>query len=98
MAGHTEATLVAEIELLNTTDKKAGWHKPNISMSFQVPTYQAILNSLLTNTHTHISQVPMFTASGLVVRYLKVVESKLDYHATKWVRYLTKAGTYEIRT
>jgi hypothetical protein len=39
----------------------------------------------------------MFTASGLVVRFLKVFE-KSDYTAVKWVRYLTKAsGTYQIR-
>jgi AP-2 complex subunit mu-1 len=43
-------------------------------------------------------QVPMVAASGLVVRYLKVVEMKLNYTTTKWVRYLTKAGQYEIRT
>ena len=41
-------------------------------------------------------QVLMFTASGLVVRFLKVFE-KSNYNAVKWVRYMTKAGTYEIR-
>ncbi len=40
----------------------------------------------------------MVTASGLIVRYLKVVEMKLNYQTTKWVRYLTKAAQYEIRT
>jgi len=39
----------------------------------------------------------MFTASGLIVRFLKVFE-KSSYHSIKWVRYLTKAsGTYQIR-
>jgi hypothetical protein len=39
----------------------------------------------------------MFTASGLIVRFLKVFE-KNSYHSIKWVRYLTKAsGTYQIR-
>lgn len=38
-------------------------------------------------------QVPMFTASGLQIRYLRVVE-KSGYNALKWVRYLTKAGSY----
>ncbi len=38
MTGHTEATMNCEIDLLQTTDKKAGWHKPNISMTFQVRT------------------------------------------------------------
>src|ERR1700730_15979622 len=39
----------------------------------------------------------MFTASGLIVRFLKVFE-KSGYKSVKWVRYLTKAsGTYQIR-
>lgn len=42
-------------------------------------------------------QVLMFTASGLLVRFLKVFE-KNNYNSVKWVRYLTKAnGTYQIR-
>lgn len=42
-------------------------------------------------------QVLMFTASGLLVRFLKVFE-KSGYNSVKWVRYLTKAnGTYQIR-
>jgi len=42
-------------------------------------------------------QVPMFTASGLHVRFLKVVEPKMHYQTVKWVRYMTKAGTYQVR-
>ena len=38
----------------------------------------------------------MFTSSGLLVRYLKVFE-KNNYASVKWVRYMTKAGSYEIR-
>jgi len=38
----------------------------------------------------------MFTSSGLLVRYLKVFE-KSNYSSVKWVRYMTKAGSYEIR-
>jgi len=39
----------------------------------------------------------MFTASGLIVRFLKVFE-KGNYHSIKWVRYLTKAsGGYQVR-
>ncbi|KAK6146429.1 hypothetical protein DH2020_020298 [Rehmannia glutinosa] len=40
-------------------------------------------------------QVPMFTASGLRVRFLKVWE-KSGYNTVEWVRYITKAGSYEI--
>ena len=39
----------------------------------------------------------MFTASGLIVRFLKVFE-KSNYQSIKWVRYLTKAsGSYQVR-
>lgn len=38
----------------------------------------------------------MFTSSGIVVRYLKIFE-KSNYSTVKWVRYLVKAGSYEIR-
>lgn len=38
----------------------------------------------------------MFTSSGLLVRYLKVFE-KNNYSSVKWVRYMTKAGSYEVR-
>mmetsp|Transcript_44149 Transcript_44149/g.82605 ORF Transcript_44149/g.82605 Transcript_44149/m.82605 type:complete len:431 (-) Transcript_44149:26-1318(-) len=41
-------------------------------------------------------EVPQFTASGLRVRFLKVQE-KSQYKPIKWIRYLTKAGTYEHR-
>ena len=41
--------------------------------------------------------VVMFTASGLLVRFLKVFE-KGNYQSVKWVRYLTKAqGSYQVR-
>jgi len=42
-------------------------------------------------------QVPMFTASGMHVRFLKVIEQKHKYQAIKWVRYLTQAGSYQYR-
>lgn len=41
-------------------------------------------------------QVPMFTASGLHVRFLKVFE-KSSYQTTKWVRYVARAGQYQLR-
>lgn len=41
-------------------------------------------------------QVPMFTASGLQVRFLKVFE-KSNYQTIKWVRYITKAGSFQYR-
>eukprot|EP01104_Vermistella_antarctica_P018818 TRINITY_DN7125_c0_g1_i1.p1 TRINITY_DN7125_c0_g1~~TRINITY_DN7125_c0_g1_i1.p1 ORF type:complete len:443 (+),score=129.44 TRINITY_DN7125_c0_g1_i1:115-1443(+) len=41
--------------------------------------------------------VPMYTASGLHVRFLKCVEPKLHYQTVKWVRYVTKAGQFQAR-
>jgi len=38
----------------------------------------------------------MFPASGLQVRFLKVFE-KSNYQTVKWVRYMTKAGSYQYR-
>jgi AP-2 complex subunit mu-1 len=40
--------------------------------------------------------IPMHSASGVHVRFLKVYE-KSNYQTTRWVRYLTKAGEYEAR-
>ncbi len=46
---------------------------------------------------SQIGIVVMFTASGLLVRFLKVFE-KSGYQSVKWVRYLSKAnGSYQIR-
>ncbi|PPS00177.1 hypothetical protein GOBAR_AA20502 [Gossypium barbadense] len=131
--GQTEPTLSAEVELISTMAEKKSWTKPPIQMEFQVP---------------------MFTASGLRVRFLKVksvfgakmfalgvvvkipvpkqtaktsfqvtsgrakynaaidclvwsfdveiilvlqVWEKSGYNTVEWVRYITKAGSYEIR-
>jgi len=41
-------------------------------------------------------QVPMFTSSGVHVRFLRVYD-KSGYHTNRWVRYITKAGNYQIR-
>jgi AP-2 complex subunit mu-1 len=40
--------------------------------------------------------IPMFSASGVQVRYLKVYE-KSAYETQKWVRYMSKAGDYQLR-
>jgi len=44
-------------------------------------------------------EIPYFTVSGLQVRYLKIIEKQLEekYTAMPWVRYITKAGDYQIR-
>lgn len=40
--------------------------------------------------------IPMTTASGLTVRHLRIME-KGNYRTSKWIRYVTRAGRYEIR-
>lgn len=42
-------------------------------------------------------EIPYFTVTGMQVRYLKVIE-KSGYQALPWVRYITKNGSYELRT
>eukprot|EP00808_Paulinella_micropora_P001549 g30254.t1 len=41
-------------------------------------------------------QVPMFTSSGMKVLFLRIFEQS-NYETTKWVRYMTRAGQYQIR-
>ncbi len=40
--------------------------------------------------------VPMFTSSGVVVTFLKVIESSA-YKTYKWIRYMTKSGEFTYR-
>jgi AP-2 complex subunit mu-1 len=41
-------------------------------------------------------QIPMHSSSGVQVRFLKVYE-KSSYQTSRWVKYLTKAGEYQMR-
>jgi AP-2 complex subunit mu-1 len=41
-------------------------------------------------------QIPMHSASGVQVRFLKVYE-KSSYQTSRWVKYNTKAGEYQAR-
>jgi AP-2 complex subunit mu-1 len=40
--------------------------------------------------------IPMFSASGLALRYLSVVE-RSGYQPEKWLRHITKSGKFEVR-
>jgi AP-2 complex subunit mu-1 len=40
--------------------------------------------------------IPMFSASQLALRYLKIVE-RSGYTAEKWLRYITRNGKFEVR-
>ena len=42
-------------------------------------------------------EIPYFTVSGILIRYLKV-EDKSGYTASPFVRYISKNGKYFIRT
>ncbi|KAG4306112.1 hypothetical protein PORY_000100 [Pneumocystis oryctolagi] len=42
-------------------------------------------------------EIPYFTVSGIQVRYLKIVEPKLQYTALPWVRYITQNGEVSFR-
>lgn len=41
-------------------------------------------------------QIPMFSASGVQVRFLKVYD-KSNYQTQRWVRYNAKAGDYQVK-
>jgi AP-1 complex subunit mu len=43
-------------------------------------------------------EIPYFTVSGIQVRYLKILERTERYTALPWVRYITRAGDFQIRT
>ncbi|CCE66224.1 hypothetical protein TPHA_0P00660 [Tetrapisispora phaffii CBS 4417] len=42
-------------------------------------------------------EIIMFSNSGLVVKYLKVMERVQKYRPVKWIKYVSKSGSYEIR-
>ncbi|ODV90736.1 hypothetical protein CANCADRAFT_110094 [Tortispora caseinolytica NRRL Y-17796] len=43
-------------------------------------------------------EIPYYTTSGIQVRYLKIIEPKLQYPSLPWVRYITVSGDdYTIR-
>ena len=37
-------------------------------------------------------EIPYFTTSGIQVRYLKIIEPKLQYPSLPWVRYISCAS------
>ena len=85
--GELESLLRCEITL-STSGTEKQWVKPPITMEFQVIFYLKLVFKF--------KKVPMFTASGLRVRFLRVYE-KSGYRPTKWIRYITKGGDYQNR-
>ena len=80
--GDSESLLTADVQLIPSKTGKA-WVKPPISLEFQVSDSRVI-----------IFQVPMFTGSGLRVRFCRIQE-KSGYKPIKWIRYLSKSGDYQ---
>ncbi|GAV52207.1 hypothetical protein ZYGR_0AG01980 [Zygosaccharomyces rouxii] len=42
-------------------------------------------------------EIVMFSNSGLVVRYFRVVDKDEKYRVVKWIKYISKSGSYEVR-
>lgn len=42
-------------------------------------------------------EIPMFNASGLNIRFLKITERSTSYNPHRWVRYVTRSNSYVCR-
>ncbi|CAR26228.1 hypothetical protein ZYGR_0H00360 [Zygosaccharomyces rouxii] len=42
-------------------------------------------------------EIMMFSNSGLVVRYFRVSDKDEKYRVVKWIKYISKSGSYEVR-
>ncbi|OLP91191.1 AP-2 complex subunit mu [Symbiodinium microadriaticum] len=82
---------VSEAELAEEASTTQSSQKSSVAGRFEVTAVKFVRPPI-----TMDFEVPQFTASGLRVRFLKVQE-KSQYKPIKWIRYLTKAGTYEHR-
>jgi Adaptor complexes medium subunit family len=94
IAGQKEYILAAEVYLAETGEEAS---KGSEVMSPTATGKKARRQKVTTGAWTRppIScsfQVPMFAATGLEVKFLKVLEPKLEYQAVKWVRYLTQSN------
>lgn len=84
--------MTAEADLAATTHRQP-WSRPPIQVDFS----GTASPSRRVPSKADLLTVVMFTATGLLVRFLKVFE-KSGYQSVKWVRYLSKAnGSYQIR-
>jgi len=68
-----------------------------LSANFGLPSVEDNTRWKFQNRPIDISfEIPYLTVSGIMVRYLKIVE-KSGYSALPWVRYITQSGDYQIR-
>ena len=102
----------ASVDGMRTTTGKARYEPESNAIVWKIPRFtggseftlsgEAVLTAMTNQkawSRPPISlsfNLLMFTSSGLLVRYLKVFE-KSNYSSVKWVRYMTRAGNYEIR-
>ena len=42
-------------------------------------------------------EILMFSSSGLKIRRFNIVNKKKNHHVTKWIKYVSQSGSYEIR-
>ncbi|KAI3648442.1 hypothetical protein MP228_006296 [Amoeboaphelidium protococcarum] len=99
--GEEEYTLTAEVEVsastYSTAAQQAAASSLQASSSSKKPGQSGVVAGGWTRPPITMDfQVMMFTGSGLTVQFLKVFE-KSNYKSVKWVRYYTKAGSYQFR-
>lgn len=68
----------------------------NITVASKSSSSTTTMNSNSRPPITLDFELLMFSSSGVVVRFLKVVE-KSNYSTIKWVRYISQGGSYEVR-
>ena len=93
------AQYIPDKDALMWSIKQFPGHKDmTLSASFALPTIVSKEREKFTKMPVTIDfEIPYFTVSGVQVRYLKVMD-KSGYHASPWVRYMSKNGEYQIRT
>lgn len=89
LGGGKEATMKAELGLPSVQE----------DVNTTAGNYNANASSLEMKKPISVNfEIPFFTTSGIQVRYLKIMEPKLQYPSFPWVRYITKSGKdYTIR-
>jgi len=83
--------------LLWTLRNVKGSRRFKLQSKLSLPSTRDLKNSTPSNIPVRVNfEIPYYTASGLQVKYLKVLE-KEGYRALPWVRYITRTNDYEFR-
>jgi AP-2 complex subunit mu-1 len=102
----------AEVKIYSAGAGKGRYEPDKSAIYWRIKKFQGdseyLLSAVATLTNTKTDKVwqrppitmefnvPLFTGSGLRVRYLRIQE-KSGYKPKKWIRYLSKAGDYAHR-